>query len=66
METTRVPDLPPNLTLPCKPMQHADSALLEEILQTHTDNMESAGRCRERHGAILELFEELEAAQEPD
>ncbi len=47
-------------------MQHADSALLEEILQTHTDNMESAGRCRERHSAILELFEELEAAQEPD
>lgn len=46
-------------------MQLAESAQLDDILQTHAANMESAGRCRERHSAILELFEELEAAQEP-
>ena len=41
-------------------MQLAESGELTEILQTHAENMESAGRCRTRHGALVELLEQID------
>jgi len=41
-------------------MQLAEAATLEELLTTHTGNMESAGRCRERHSALVELLQQID------
>jgi hypothetical protein len=54
-----VPNLPPNLTRPCPEMRLAESSDIEGILRNHTTNMESAGRCRVRHGAIVLALDSL-------
>lgn len=55
-----IPTLPPNLTNPCKPMdENYGSGDLEIIALVHGQNMEEAGKCRERHAGILEAFEAM-------
>ena len=41
-------------------MQLAETGELTEILQTHAENMESAGRCRTRHAALVELLDQID------
>jgi hypothetical protein len=40
-------------------MRLAESSDIEGILRNHTTNMESAGRCRVRHGAIVLALDSL-------
>ena len=65
VERWQIPTLPPNLTHACKQMdENYGSGDLEIIALVHGQNMEEAGKCRERHAGILEAFDAMRQAND--
>jgi hypothetical protein len=54
-----MPPIPPSLLVKCPEPELAQSGMVAELLAVHTRNTGKAGRCRQRHGALTDLIDQL-------
>ena len=58
-----MPKLPPSLTLTCNDYILASSALVDEILRVHIENMKRANICKVRHNKLLGAIDKLKESE---